>query len=344
MSVPVNQKPPLGVVNVPDISPPDDDFTALPLRHEVRWIGLSGLPANALERRVKGLRLSRYRAALQAAMAARSGRVVISHLPLMSAAASEAMRLLRRDTPHLAFSFNFTDRPTGRRLRYFRHALSSIDQFAVYSEYEKRLYAELFGIAEDRFVPVVWTQTPPPVQADPGIDISRPYFCAIGGEGRDVELILKAARIAGRSARIVMIARPRMIAGLPLPDNVEALTDIPLARTWAIASSSLGVLVPLISEDTCCGHITMVSAKQLGLPIATTRSFATREYVEGRGSIVECEAGDAVAFAGLLERLADERVEMRSVAQTARAHELAFHDRAQWAVYVDRFLDEFAGR
>lgn len=327
------------IVSVADVSPRDDDFLSLELARDVRWIGLSGLPESALERWVTRLRLSRYRAALQAAYAARVDRVVISHLPLMTAAAAEAMRVLDREARHLAFSFNFTNRPRGRRLSYFRHALQKVDQFAVFSQFERALYSQLFEIEEDRFAPVMWTQKVPPVESLSNIQSGAPYFCAIGGEGRDIPLILEAARILGSAIKVVVIARPYCFADLSVPDNVQAMTNVPLAETWGIACNSLGVLVPLLSEDTCCGHITLVSAKQLGLPVVTTRSFATREYVDGRASILECDAGDTQEFAHLLEKLADDHGNLRRAAQAAAPQEIQLHDRSNWARYVDRFLD-----
>lgn len=328
------------IVNVADNSVADDDFLDLSLDRPVRWTGLSGLPSNAIERHVRGIRVSRYRGAWQASRALRPGRVLVSHLPLMSAAAATAMKLLDRQAPHLAFSFTFTNRPTGARLAYMRRALASVDQFAVYSQYERGLYADLFDFDADLFQPVIWTQTAP--NPDPAITQrdARPYYCAVGGEGRDIATILEVAKSLPKALRVVIVARPHSVAGLSIPDNVEVHTNIPAGQTWALAQGSLGVLLPLLSENTCCGHITLVSAKQLGIPVATTRAFATREYVEGRGGIIECEPADPLAFATLMERLADEQPTLRQSAQQDRAAEVAFHDRAKWARYVSEFLDK----
>ncbi len=78
------------------------------------------------------------------------------------------------------------------------------------------------------------------------------------------------------------------------------------------------MLVPLKTRETCCGHITLVSTKLLGLPMITTRAYATREYVEGREAVLECEPGDVTAFTALAQRLVDERDVLRAVAQKGR--------------------------
>lgn len=329
------------VINVGDLSPANDPFTQL-LNDEVDCIGLSGLPSNLIERRAKGIKISRYRAAFQASLAVRPNHVVISHLPLMTAAVATAMSLLARRAPHLAFSFNFTDMPTGGRLTYFRNALSKVDRFAVYSRFEVRRYADHFDIDPDLLRPVIWTQDVPVVQSDPALSLNRAYVCALGGEGRDFNLLIEAARRLGPTMPMVVIARPHSLQGIALPEHVQVLTNISSGRAWRIAADSVGVLIPLKAPDTCCGHITLVSAKMLGLPIATTFSHATREYVDGREAVLECHPNDVGAFADLIRRLFDERSELAHKAAQAASIERKFHHRSQWADYLRSFLEKSA--
>ena len=328
-------------INVADLSPADDPFTQL-LDDEVDWISYSGLPSNLIERKVQRIKISRYRAAFQASRAVRPGHFVISHLPLMTAAVATSMSLLAKDAPHLAFSFNFTDLPTGRRLGYFRKALSKVDRFAVYSHFEVKRYSEHFDLAPGLLQPVIWTQEMPAVQSDPALPLGRSYVCALGGEGRDFDLLIEAARRLGPTMPMVVIARPHSLQGVALPDHVQLLTNIPAERAWRIAVDSLGVLIPLKSPETCCGHITLVSAKMLGLPVATTFAHATREYVEGREAVLQCNSNDVAAFAGLIERLFDEQSELARKAKLAATVEQKFHDRSHWADYLRSFIRQSA--
>lgn len=334
----------LTAINVPDISPADDAFTRLPTRHPLNWVRLSGLPSNVLERHVRGVRVSRYRAAAQAVLAAGKDCFVISHLPLMTAAVAHLLRVRGRRVPHLGFAFNFTKLPGGRRHAYLRNALSRVDQLTVFSSYEKTLYAEHFDIDPSRFVPVIWTQGAPPVQAEPGIDLKTPYLCAIGGEGRDFALLIETAKRLEPGITMVIIARPHSLAGLSIPDNVTVLANIPLARTWRIAQDSMGVLVPLLDRDTCCGHITVVSAKLLGLPLVTTWAHATWEYVRHRPASLVCEPGDAKAFISLANQLVAETDVLRLAAQSAVAAEQEIHDPRHWAEHMDLFIEKHVVR
>lgn len=338
MMAPAAEYKPIPVVNVPDISPKSDAFADLQTASVIEWTRLSGLPQNIVERNFKFVRFSRYRASIQAALAAKSDGYLISHLPLMTASVAHALKIFRKNVPHLGFAFNFTNLPSGKRLSYLRHSLRSVDQFAVFSRYEQGLYANLFELPPERIVPVIWTQDSPPVDRDSVTASAKPTLCAIGGEGRDFRLLLDVARRLGTAARLVIIARPHSLAGLAIPDNVDVLTNIPLARVWGIASASNGVLLPLRDENTCCGHITLVSAKLLGLPLATTRAYATQEYVDGRAAVLSCEPNDAKAFADLAARMLDEPDLLATAARASSSYERDFHRRHHWATYVDDFI------
>ncbi len=325
------------IINVPDMSP-GDAFVDVPEidGRRTAWIGHSGLPSNALERRVRRPRLSRYRAAWNATGEERRSAVLISHLPRMTQAVELAARVRGRRLPHLAFSFNFTDLPRGRDLALMRRTLSMVEQFCVYSGHEATLYPELFDIPADRFRQVMWGQSAP--AADPSAATpDGPFVMAIGGEGRDIDGILAAARLRP-DLRWVVVTRPNRALENP-PGNVSVRFNLPAALTWGMALHAAAVVVPLRSEDTCCGHITIASTQLLGLPLITTRSHATREYVEGMPGTDVIESNDPDGLAAAAARALSDPIAIRSTAGLARDLAAARYDRAAWA----RLIVDFAG-
>lgn len=328
----------LTAINVPELSPADDSFVRLKTRTELQWIKLSGLPPNGVMRHLMGIRLSRYRAALQTVWYAPQADFVVSHIPRMTAAVTRLLSLRERRVPHLGFAFNFTELPTGVRYRYMRGAIQHVDQLAVFSQFEREHYARYFDVDPAVFKPVLWAQDPPPVAADSAYRFPAPYLCAIGGEGRDFPLLLEVARRLGPSVTLVIIAWPGRLKGLRIPDNVRVLTSIPLAQVWRIASESCGVLVPLLTRDTCCGQITLVSSKLLGLPMVTTSSHATREYVEGREAVLVTDPGDVEGYTAQALRLVEEQGPLREAACASSAEEVVTHTPLCWADYLDGFV------
>lgn len=339
MEMHLGEQPALRVVNVADLSPVGEPFVELLSVDDrpLEWARYSGLPANALERALPRPRVSRYRAAWQATNAARGATVLVSHLPRMSAAVADAARLRRITTPHLAFSFNFTQLPAAAARSRFRRSLASIDQFCTYTGFEADLYAEVFAIPRARFRPVRWTQDAPvPGAVHPMLLPSGPFVAAVGGEGRDFAMLIAAAR-ALPDVPFVVIARQTPLLMDP-PANMTVHFNLPYATCWGIAARAAALLVPLRDADTCCGHITLVSARMLGLPIVTTMSRGTDEYTQGFAGTTLVPAGSVEGWVAAIRTIIADPDAARAAAATDRVEAATLYDRAHWGAYVGDFV------
>lgn len=328
----------LTVVDVAELSPVDSAFVTLDRLdgQAIRWRRHSGIARNAVERAIKRPKVSRYRAAYEACRDGRSAAAIISHMPRMTAAVSDIGKLMGVRAPHLAFAFNFTELPGAAQRARMRAAFGRIDQFCVYTEFEAGLYADAFGIDPATFRPVRWTQGAPAVAAESGLEITRPYFVAVGGEGRDFATLLAAARQLPQFD-FVVIARPSA-ALAEVPGNVTVRFNLPGPVCWAIAAGAEAVLIPLVGPETCCGHITLVSARMLGLPIVTTASLGTVEYTAGFAGTSVVSHGEADALAGAIRAIGEDRVAARARAAADEVIARSLYDRALWSDYVADFL------
>lgn len=333
---------PIRLVDVSQLTTVDAAFVDLAEvdGRPIEWSRHSGLPQSAIERLVTRPALSRYRAAWAGARDALNATAVISHLPYTTASVADVFRLLGVRKPHLAFSFNFTNIPDANERRRFHRRFSAVDQFTVYTEYEAGLYADAFGLPVERFRQVDWTQdTPSVAPVDLASLPSKPFVAAVGGEGRDFATLVAAAR-ALPHVPFVVIARPDPVFA-DAPANMRVLFNIPFEMCWGIASRAAGLLVPLKSSTTCCGHITLISGRLLGLPIVTTRSLGTREYSEGFDATTLVEPQDVDGWVAAIEQL----IADPAGAATAAAREVepatARHDRGRWSEYVADFVHRF---
>lgn len=175
------------------------------------------------------------------------------------------------ETPHIGFSFNFTALPTGLRRRHLSYALSDITECAVYSKYELELYPQYFDIDPGKFRYLPWAMDPPEPGPENPMALRTPYVCSIGGEGRDYSILANVMRELPHIT-LVVVARERSIRGVSFPTNVHVFLDLALEKTWRIAKDSQGLVLPLVSDQTACGHITIVGAQLLGIALAVTRS------------------------------------------------------------------------
>jgi len=336
----------------------------------LRWATVSGLPRTPLERRIRRPALARWRAAAEAvriacaggpgpasgaaggaaskaaggaASEAAGGTVLVSHLPLMAAATNSLRRVRCPGVPHVAFAFNFTDLPRGARREFLVRALRGIDEFVVFSRFERDLYAERLDLPRERIRFLPWAMEPPrpgPVSPLPESVAGGGYLAAIGGEGRDYALLARVMTNRPQ-LRLAIVARTYSVAGIDFPPNVTVFTDLPLDQTWRLAADSLGLVIPLRSETTACGHITMVGAQHLGLPLVVTRSRGVADYVADGVTAQVVPAGDGAALGTAIDRLAEGRPAVRAMAAQAQAQAASENALPAWVAYFSDLADRF---
>ncbi|QDU56894.1 glycosyltransferase family 4 protein [Aeoliella mucimassa] len=270
------------VLNVADCKPEwrwIEDRLA-PLMQEYEWQHVYASPLNRLERSIKRLPIARLRGTLTAAFLSRkSDCLTISHGPSYTYACEFFRRLLRSQSKHLAFAFNFTRLPQGKRLQKARSAFKRVDKLVVFSNYERRLYAEHFQLDPAQLEFVHWGVGAPRLTGSPPSYLpSGPYICAVGSQGRDYSVLCEAAKL-NPELKMVIVAHSENVSGLEFPENVILRTHIPLAEVMHIVAQSTIMAIPLLSEQTCCGHVTAVTGMYFGKPILATSSVGIVDYV-----------------------------------------------------------------
>jgi glycosyltransferase involved in cell wall biosynthesis len=280
----------------------------LPAPARFQWTFFSGLPRGRLERAVLKPRLSRYRACWEAGRFVRRARpdLLVTHHPLVSAWTEAACR--GRACPHVAFSFNFTALPTGVRRAGLRRVLRSVDRFTVFSEYERRRYSEFFGLPPDRFDRIDWgIHVPPP----PGVPFAGPaqgYACAVGSQARDLATLSQAMRRLP-DVELVLITHAENVRDIVLPPNVSLKLTVPREEALAAIAGSRFMVLPLVSRETACGHVTVVTAMHYGRAIVATESWGLADYLRPGENALQCPPGDPAALADAIRRLWDDPAE-----------------------------------
>lgn len=323
-----------------ELSPADERFITLDRYADAEWQGFSAQPQNMLERNVQKPKLARYRAALETVLSTRSRRhpIIVSHMPSLSVAIEGVKRLMGSRVSHIAFAFNYTTLPQDTRLAVQRRLLTGIDRFVVFSNYERALYSQHFEIPIERFVFTPWTQAPPPVSDLKDVPFNGNYLCAIGGEGRDYPLLVEASMAS--KIPLVIVGRPHSMEGRTIPPHVKFMSNVPLATTWAIAKHSRGMVLPLKTNTTCCGQITVISALMLGVPVLCANSIALADYVGDFHHHLLYEPGsltDLTAKLYTLERMSDQ---LKHEAQNHAQAYVTRLSRPVWTETLEQILDE----
>lgn len=309
------------------------------IRQSVTWVFNNGDPVNRAERWVRRPNLSRLRACLQTALQARRSHeaLILTHLPNTTAWAALFCRMVRSRAPHLAFSFNFTHLPVGYRKKLMRMAFSNVDRFVVFSNAERSLYSDYFGIPIERIDMLPWAMVAPEVGSDSPTYAHR-YFASIGGEGRDWTTLINVAT-ENSDLHFVVAARPRSEL-LSVPGNMIVHFNLPIQSCWSLLAHSEASVVPLLSDETNCGHITIVASQLLGKPVIATRSKGLEDYVTDGVTGFLVPAGDVEGLAAELRRVqtcGDLAETVAAAGLVKSSHENVIEN---WTRYLDSFLTE----
>ncbi len=328
------------VINVAEIAAPDWTFIERDYAGEgVAWRYFSASPRNALERRIQRPKIGRYRACWQATRTlCRPDDLVISHLPRTTHWQSVFMNAMGRTQRHLAFSFNFTELPEGRTRAQMTRSFQRVERFVVYSDFERRLYADHFQLPIERFQRLYWAMDTP--ESDPAFQPPWPtYYCAAGGEGRDYGTLLRAfAQMPQR--HLVIVTRPQALAGLEVPPNVHVFYNLPSPQFWALVQGSKALIVPLRDDVTPCGHITLVGAMKLGRPLISTFSHGTVDYIRPEENALVTAPRDPAALAAAVERLDGDPALQQRLGATGHAFAQANCSPQVWAAFIREQVEQ----
>lgn len=328
----------LRIVNCADIVEPGWDFLRGPLADmPLDWRFFSAAPQSRLERRIKKPNLARWRASWEAARSAAQDPdcVIVSHLPKMTLWTAIFCRLLSVKAKHIAFAFNFTDLPVGLHKALMRWAFQNVDRFVVFSNAERKRYAEYFNIDARRIDFLPWVMEVP--RSSGPVVISGSYICAVGGEGRDYDTLVEAVRHSPH-IKTVIVTRAYNVPRGPLPKNLVVHTELRGPEFWNVVKHSHFVVLPLRDDETCCGHITLVGALQLGRPIVASQSRGIADYVMPGVNALIVKAGDPRALAQEIERLwSDQHLHGRLHNAIIEAHRDGQH-KAAWTDYFRGFF------
>jgi glycosyltransferase involved in cell wall biosynthesis len=328
-----------------DLGPPLVDWTFFSTQARGIWEEIIRRPA-----------LRRYRACRELAAGARTGRfdLIVTHSPLVSCW-TEVFCAHRRRCPHAAFAFNFTELPRGPRLALMRRAFQTLDRLIVFSNFEKRLYSDYFGIPATRFEMIPWRIRDPrertaaieQPRGTSGLDTGQATaaVCAVGSQGRDYATLLEAMRRLPHIP-LILVASSKNLKGLHAPTNVDVRQNISLTEAEDVIRRSRFVVVPLLNSKTACGHVTIVFAMFEKRAVLVSDSAGIADYVfPGRNGVL-VKPGDPAALAQAIEDLWNRPDEAWRLGEAGREFALSQCLESQTVAYVRRLAEQvqMAGR
>ncbi len=227
--------------------------------------------------------------------------ILLTHEPTIAFWCASLSFLFRMKVALFSHAFNFAKLPGPFKRRLFSLAFRRVERFAVFSKMERDLYSKAFQIDRGRFDFIRWGVNHPIVTDTNTPMISGEYISAVGGNSRDYRTLTDAARSLPH-IKFVLVARPENLLNIDIPANVEVLTNIPFGQAMNIMAFSKATILPLDRTDAPCGHVTIVAAMYLGVPVIATYSAGIEDYISSgkTGILVEPKSVSSIADAILL--------------------------------------------
>ncbi len=265
--------------------------------------------------------------------------LVVSHGPWATAWTQWVARPQSSAAKHLAFSFNFTDLPSGLRKLLMTPAFQKTDALAVFTETEQRLYSDYFRIDPNKLWRAPWGVAPP-INAPAGDSIEGEYFASLGGEARDYGVLCEAAR-ACPDLQFVAVARPHNFSGLDAPANLKVLFNLPFDDAWSVIWRAKAAIIPLRSRETPCGLVTLVGGMHLGKAQVVTEAAGVCDYLTNEQTGLLVPPGDADSLAAALRRLNAEPALAAKLGAAARDYAGANCSEAQTLAFFRSALERW---
>lgn len=286
--------------------------------------------------------VSRVIAASQAIKLARKkAAVLVSHGPRPTFYAGGLAKIICQNTPHLAYSFNFTDLPTGMQHSLMIKAFRQPTRFVTYSNVERKLYADYFDISIEKIDMLHWAVHTPKVDlTEQPIETGR-YICALGSQGRDYATLIAAMKKLP-NIKLVIVTNPDSLQGLTIPGNVKIHTDIPLARAHNILAHSAFMVLPLRDSQVPCGHVTIVSGMFFNKAMIVTNSLGVQDYIEDDKTGLFFESKNVDDLSKKIEALWDDQSKVNQLGQAGFAFANQYCTEKTAVNYFADFLKQHA--
>ncbi|RYH09296.1 glycosyltransferase family 4 protein [Tropicimonas sp. IMCC6043] len=255
--------------------------------------------------------------------------VVVANFPHLALSVAFWKMVMFRRTKIVAWSYNIP--PLDSRIKRFVIAFLSrrIDLMVPHSRVETEIYSSFYGIPRHKLVFVPFQRGRLP-EAEPFEPVEKPYLIAMGSMSRDYRTLADAMR--GSDLKLLLIADQHALKGVRLPPNVGLRNGISYVECCALTKSAEAMVLPIASKNTASGHITLLTAMMLGVPVIATRCDSIADYVTDGDTALTVPPEDPVALRDAMERVAEDPELRAGLAQ--RAH----------SAWKTRYSDEAAGR
>ncbi len=183
------------------------------------------------------------------------------------------------------------------RKQLVNKTLQNVNNVIVYSSKEIDYYSKVFPMYLDKFKFVHYGLDYDNQRAYQG-PLPAKYIFSGGGSNRDYETLVKAVEISNISIPCVIATQPWRVP--EHRSNVLVLSDVVVETFGDVLGKSEVLVLSLKDVELSAGHMVMLQAMSLGVPIIVNDIPSVRDYVD-ESLVTFYPSGDYEKLAQLIE-------------------------------------------
>lgn len=197
----------------------------------------------------------------------------------------------------------FLFEPKKNKLYYYlrkqlvNKTLQNVNNVMVYSSKEIDYYATVFPSYQDKFKFVHYGLDYDNQRAYQG-SLPAKYIFSGGGSNRDYDTLVKAVEASNLSMPCVIATQPWRVPAHG--SNVQVLSDVVVETFGDVLGKSEVLVLSLKDVELSAGHMVMLQAMSLGVPIIVNDIPSVRDYVD-ESLVTFYSSGDYEKLAQLIE-------------------------------------------
>ncbi len=177
--------------------------------------------------------------------------------------------------PIISWCFNLGETLSGPKRQLAKLGLGQVDKFIVHTRREIQIYSDWFAIPEDQFE--FFPMQRGKIEVTETENTEEPFLLSMGSALRDYKTLFEAVKTLNINTKIV--AAPRAVEGLKIPENVEVISGITLDDCRILSQQARMNVIPMVDRELPAGIVTIIEAMRIGRPIIVTKCLGSEDYI-----------------------------------------------------------------
>jgi glycosyltransferase involved in cell wall biosynthesis len=200
---------------------------------------------------------------------------IITTFPQLPACVGLRKRILKKDLPIIAWTFNLGALHGNIKKMLAQFALNQVNKFIVHSTAECAIYSQYLNLPENLFEFIPLHRALSPIIEQEELD--QPFILSMGAANRDYATLFRA--IKRINIPLTVVAPQHCLAGLDIPPSVTIRSNLSMSECRKLIQQARINIIPVDNKSTASGQVTILEAMVHARAVIATNTIGTSDYI-----------------------------------------------------------------